>query len=445
MELIHEIVWGPAMLFLFLFTGALYMVRLRGFPLLGFFQWWRATAGSLRRAGENRNGGISQFQSACTALAATIGTGNITGVATALLAGGPGAVFWMWVSAFLGMATAYGETELGIRYRRPAKNGGWASGPMLYLEQGMKCPALGILYAFFCMAASFGMGSMVQANAISESLGFAFDLPAGFIGLVLAVLSGRILFGGIGKIAGVAARLVPVSALLYMAAALGVLFVYRENLVSSFVLILTDAFSFHSAAGGALGYGISRAVRYGIARGVFSNEAGLGSSVIVHSASNVKSPVIQGFWGIQEVFLDTIVMCTLTALVILTSGVYDGTKEIDGMMLTTKAFAVVFGSRGGRFISVAVVIFGFATLIGWSYYGVKCVEYLFGKKWTVLYQGIYCGVTVIGCTMELTTVWNFADNMNGLLAIPNLIAILLLSKYVFAEINNFERREKRKG
>ena len=294
MELIHEIVWGPAMLFLFLFTGALYMVRLRGFPLLGFFQWWRATAGSLRKAGENRNGEISQFQSACTALAATIGTGNITGVATALLAGGPGAVFWMWVSAFLGMATAYGETELGIRYRRPAKNGGWASRPVVYLGHGMKCPAPRILYAFFCMAASFGMGSMVQANAISESLAFAFDLPAGFIGLVLAVLSGRILFGGIGKIAGAAARLVPVSALLYMAAALGVLFVYRENLVSSFVLILTDAFSFHSAAGGALGYGISRAVRYGIARGVFPNEAGLGSMAILNGGVGEAAPGSQG-------------------------------------------------------------------------------------------------------------------------------------------------------
>ena len=431
MELIHEIVWGPAMLFLFLFTGALYMVRLRGFPLLGFFQWWRATAGSLRKAGEHRNGGISQFQSACTALAATIGTGNITGVATALLAGGPGAVFWMWISAFLGMATAYGETELGIRYRRPAKNGSWASGPMLYLEQGMKCPALGILYAFFCMAASFGMGSMVQANAISESLGFAFDLPAGFIGLVLVVLSGRILFGGIGKIAGAAARLVPVSALLYMAAALGVLFVYRENLVSSFVLILTDAFSFHSAAGGALGYGISRAVRYGIARGVFSNEAGLGSMAILNGGVGEAAPGSQGQWAIFEVFFDTIISCTLTALVILcVMGEELGRFWGNGADLTGFCFAEGLGNPGGYAVSVCVTLFAFATIIAWYYMGKQSADYLgeaFGIDLSYPYLCFYLAAVFVGSLGPMEQVWGLSDIFNGLMAVPNLIALIVLS------------------
>ncbi|MBS4930828.1 MAG: sodium:alanine symporter family protein [Clostridiales bacterium] len=428
----------------FLLTGIYFSIGTKFFQFRGFFTWMKYTFGTMKgEVVEEKDGkSITQFQSLCTALAGTLGTGNIAGVATAITAGGAGAIFWMWISSIFGMMTNFAEKTLGILYRYKGEDGEWVGGPMVYMERGLHAKGLAISFAFLCILASFGMGNMTQAHSVSEAIQVSFGGNELVIGIILSVLLALVILGGIGRIASVTEKLIPIVAIGYTVGSVCVLIRCHENILPAFFSIIEGAFSVKAVGGGVLGYGMKKAIMVGISRGIFSNEAGLGSSVIVHSASNVKSPVIQGFWGIQEVFLDTIVMCTLTALVILTSGVYDGTKEIDGMMLTTKAFAVVFGSRGGRFISVAVVIFGFATLIGWSYYGVKCVEYLFGKKWTVLYQGIYCGVTVIGCTMELTTVWNFADNMNGLLAIPNLIAILLLSKYVFAEIRNFEQREK---
>ena len=443
-ERLHDFIWGPYMISAFLLTGIYFSIGTKFFQFRGFFTWMKYTFGTMKgEVVEEKDGkSITQFQSLCTALAGTLGTGNIAGVATAITAGGAGAIFWMWISSIFGMMTNFAEKTLGILYRYKGEDGEWVGGPMVYMERGLHAKGLAISFAFLCILASFGMGNMTQAHSVSEAIQVSFGGNELVIGIILSVLLALVILGGIGRIASVTEKLIPIVAIGYTVGSVCVLIRCHENILPAFLSIIEGAFSVKAVGGGVLGYGMKKAIMVGISRGIFSNEAGLGSSVIVHSASNVKSPVIQGFWGIQEVFLDTIVMCTLTALVILTSGVYDGTKEIDGMMLTTKAFAVVFGSRGGRFISVAVVIFGFATLIGWSYYGVKCVEYLFGKKWTVLYQGIYCGVTVIGCTMELTTVWNFADNMNGLLAIPNLIAILLLSKYVFAEIRNFEQREK---
>ena len=325
---IHTMVWGPGMLVLFLAVGILYTIRLRGFVFWGFPRWWKNTAGSLwktpEKTGTNEEnmqggdavGGMSPFQSACTALAATIGTGNIAGVATALLSGGPGAIFWMWVSAFLGMATAYGETVLGIRYRKRDRSGGWVAGPMLYMERGLGCRWAGLLYAGLCAAASFGMGSMVQANAISETLEFSFSMPPVLIGGLLVLLSGRIMAGGAGAIAGAAEKMVPVSAGIYMAASAAVLFLFRENIPSAFGMIFQDAFSFRSAAGGAVGLLASKSVQYGIARGVFSNEAGLGSLAVLNGAAE-GDPGVQGQWAIFEVFFDTVVSCTLTAVVIL--------------------------------------------------------------------------------------------------------------------------------
>ena len=255
---IHEWIWGPGMLALFLAVGVVYSVRLKGYAILGFPKWWKATVGSLWKEGGKKNGeGISQFQSACTALAATIGTGNIAGVATALLAGGPGAIFWMWVSAFLGMATAYGETELGIRYRSKDREGNWLSGPMMYLERGLSCRWAGILYAGFCMIASFGMGSMVQANAISETFECAFSLPPSLIGIGLVVLAGRIILGGVETIARTAEKMVPLSAGIYMAASLAVMVVFREEVPAAFAMIFKDAFSFSSVSGGIAGFGVS--------------------------------------------------------------------------------------------------------------------------------------------------------------------------------------------
>ena len=437
METVHGLVWGPAMLLAFLLVGIRYSVRLRGFQLLGFFHWWKTTAGSIgrnlrektERAGEKEK--ISQLQSACTALAATIGTGNITGVATALLAGGPGAIFWMWVSAFLGMATAYGETELGIRYRRREREGGWLSGPMLYLEKGLQCRPLGILYAFLCVTASFGMGSMVQANAISESLGFAFSMPAVAVGMLLTVLVGKILLGGALGIAKTAEKLVPVSAAIYLAASAGVLFVYRENILPALGLIIKDACSFDSVAGGAAGFGVSRAMRYGIARGVFSNEAGLGSMAVLNGGVEETRPGIQGQWAMFEVFFDTIVSCTVTALVILcVMGAQVGMFSGNGADLTGFCFEAGLGNLGGYAVSVCVVLFAFATIIAWYYMGKQSAAYLgetLGKDLGSPYLCFYLAAVFVGSLGPMEAVWELSDILNGLMAVPNLLALAVLS------------------
>lgn len=432
---IHEIVWGPWELFLFLAVGLLYSIRLKGFAVTGFFQWWRTTAGSLF-SGRKREGdaGVSQFQSACTALAATIGTGNIAGVATALLAGGPGAVFWMWVSAFLGMATAYGETELGIKYRRRDRDGGWMSGPMLYLERGLKCRPVGVLYAVFCVAASFGMGSMVQANAISETFEFAFSMPPALIGIVLVLLSGRIIGGGVRAIARTAERMVPVSAGIYMAAALLVIFRFRENLPAAFGMILSDAFTFSGAAGGALGVGVSRSIRYGIARGVFSNEAGLGSMAVLNGAVEENPDCVQGQWAIFEVFFDTIVSCTLTAVVILCAlGPEIFSFSGNGAELTEVCFTKGLGQLGGYTVSMCVALFAFATIIAWFYMGKQAASYLgeaLGRDLTFLYMAGYLTAVFLGSLGPMEKVWEVSDIFNGLMAVPNLLALVFLVREV---------------
>lgn len=452
---LHEFIWGPGMLVLFLLVGVIYTVKLRGFPVLGIGRWLGNTVGSVVRgaagaelgqppcdttgdrtcehsAGGRR--GISQFQSACTALAATIGTGNIAGVATALLAGGPGAVFWMWVSAFLGMATAYGETELGIRYRRRDRRGGWLSGAMMYLEQGVRCRWLAVLYALLCMLASFGMGSMVQANAISETFEFAFSMSPVLIGVVLTVLAGRIIAGGAGKIARTAERMVPVSAGIYMAAALTVIIVFRERLPEAFMMIFRDAFSFSGAAGGVLGYLVSDSVRYGIARGVFSNEAGLGSMAALNGGADSAAPGSQGQWAIFEVFFDTIVSCTLTAVVILCVtedelAAFHG----NGAELVSQCFTAGLGNFGGYTVSMCVALFAFATIIAWYYMGKQAVVYLsetIGLDMSRVYMAGYLLCVFLGSLGPMEIVWEVSDIFNGLMALPNLAALILLVREV---------------
>jgi len=429
---LHELVWGGGMLALFLAVGVLYSVRLGWFPLLGFGTWWRTTAGSMF-AGRKEKGeeGITQFQSACTALAATIGTGNIAGVATAILAGGPGAIFWMWVSAFLGMATAYGETELGIRFRRREPDGGWMSGPMLYLERGLKCRWAGILYAVFCIMASFGMGSMVQANAISETFEFAFSMPPVLIGILLTGLAGKVIAGGIGSIAKTAERMVPVSAGIYMAAALAVIFLFREELPGAFAMIFTDAFSLRSAAGGAAGVGISRCIRYGVARGVFSNEAGLGSMAILNGSAKETEAGVQGQWAIFEVFFDTIVSCTLTAAVILCA-MGPELKEFtgNGAALTGICFSKGLGNLGGYVVSMCVALFAFATIIAWYYMGKQAASYIggaVGADFSFLYMAGYLTAVFLGSLGPMEKVWEISDIFNGLMAVPNLAALIFLA------------------
>ena len=422
------------MLALFLFVGILYTVKLRGFAIFGFRKWWKATVGSLLIKQEKSSEGISSFQSACTALAATIGTGNIAGVATALLAGGPGAIFWMWVSAFLGMATAYGETELGMKYRRRDQSGSWMSGAMVYLEQGLGCRWLAVIYAVLCLLASFGMGSMVQANAISETFEVAFSLPSFFIGGILTVMVGKILAGGAKTIAATAEKMVPLSAAIYILASVIVLVLFREQIPRAFAMIFTDAFDFQSASGGLMGFFVSRCVRYGVARGVFSNEAGLGSMAALNGGVDRAEPGEQGQWAMFEVFFDTIVSCTVTALVILcTAGNELAGYSGNGAELTGLCFDRGLGSLGGYTVSMCIALFAFATIIAWYYMGRQAVAYLgetVGRDVSKLYLCGYLTCVFLGSLGSMEAVWEISDIFNGMMAIPNLLALILLVREV---------------
>lgn len=429
--ILHNFIWGKTMLTAFLGVGIYYTLKSRFFQIRGFQIWNRETFGAMFQGKDEKDKegkSITQFQSLCTALAATLGTGNIAGVATALTAGGAGAIFWLWFSAFFGMMTNFAEKVLGILYRYRNADGEWIGGPMIYIEKGVHCKLLAVCFSIFCIGASFGMGNMAQAHSVAEAIRVSFGGDPLLIGIIIAILLACVILGGLSRIAAVTEKLIPFMAIGYVVGAMIVLIQFRDQILPSFQMIFQEAFNGNAMRGGIVGYGVKRAMVVGISRGIFSNEAGLGSSVIVHAASEVKDPVRQGLWGIQEVFIDSMVMCTLTALVILATGVYG--NGMDGIALTNFAFFIAFGKAGGIFVSIAVILFGFATLVGWSYYGVKCVEYLFGKKWVVLYQGIYCGAAVIGCTMKLTTVWNLSDNLNGLMAVPNLIALVLLAPKV---------------
>lgn len=443
---LHEFIWGPGMLALFLFVGGLYSIRLRGFAIFGFRKWWKETVGSLflRRDAATKtlahgthmgaDSGISSFQSACTALAATIGTGNIAGVATAILAGGPGAVFWMWISAFLGMATAYGETELGIKYRRRDRSGNWMSGAMVYLEQGLGCRWMAILYAVLCLLASFGMGSMVQANAISETFEFAFSLPPIVIGGILLIAVGKILIGGTKKIAQTAESMVPLSAAIYIIASLFVMILFYKRIPMAISMIFRDAFSFASASGGVMGFYVSKCVRYGIARGVFSNEAGLGSMAALNGGVDHAEPGRQGQWAMFEVFFDTIVSCTVTALVILcTMGEELTNYKGNGASLTSFCFSQGLGTFGGYLVSMCVALFAFATIIAWYYMGRQAVAYLgetIGRDVSKIYLGGYLTCVFLGSLGPMEAVWEISDIFNGMMAIPNLLALVLLVREV---------------
>ena len=454
----HAFIWGPGMLALFLFVGIMYTIKLRGYAVWGIGRWWSATVGSLFRrsegdgrgvekiagelegegsgkmssgAGRNkRKSEISAFQSACTALAATIGTGNIAGVATALLAGGPGAVFWMWVSAALGMATAYAETELGIRYRRRDREGGWISGAMVYLEDGLGCRWLAVVYAFLCLTASFGMGSMVQANAVSETFEYAFSMPPLMVGAVLTILAGKIIGGGARTIAGAAEKMVPVSAAIYIAASAAVIAAFGERIPKVFQMIFQDAFRFDSAAGGILGFAASECVRFGIARGVFSNEAGLGSMAALNGGVDRPESSVQGQWAIFEVFFDTLVCCTLTAIVILCAAGEELAGYCDnGAALTNLCFTRALGHLGGYTVSICVALFAFATIIAWYYMGKQAVLYLgetAGLNMAPLYRYGYLACVFLGSLGPMETVWEISDILNGMMAIPNLLALILL-------------------
>ena len=460
---INGFVWGLPMLILLVGTGILMTLLTKVFQLSHFGYWMKHTLGSIftdkhiTQHTEKGDQSISQFQSLCTALAATIGTGNIVGVASALLFGGPGAIFWMWIVAFFGMMTNYSENVLGIYYRRKNEKNEWSGGAMYYLRDGLGSrkgmkqigSLLAVLFSLFCLLASFGIGNMSQINSIAGNMKVAFGIPNLVTGLVLMVLAGLVILGGIKRIASVTEKLVPFMAIIYVIGALVICIVHAGNIGPAFAAIFKGAFAMEAVGGGIVGSGVKMAVTWGMKRGVFSNEAGLGSSVMVHSSSNVKEPVRQGMWGIFEVFADTIVVCTLTALTVLTSGLVDlDTGKVisssEGSALVGEAFSTVFGKLGPAFIAVAILLFAFSTVLGWSHYGSKAFEYLFGSKATVIYRTIFIVFILGGATMSLDLAWDLSDTFNGLMAIPNLIGVICCSGIVVKLTKNYVDRKIKK-
>lgn len=456
---VNNFVWGLPMLVLLVGTGFLMTVLTKGFQLSHFRFWMAHTVGAIFKnkhvtahtAKENRS--ISQFQSLCTALAATIGTGNIAGVAAAIAAGGPGAIFWMWIVAIFGMMTNFSENVLGIYYRRKNAAGEWSGGAMYYLRDGLGSfrgckqlgKVLGLLFSIFCIFASFGIGNMGQINSIATNMRAVFSIPNWVTGVFLMAVAALVVVGGLKRIAAVTEKLVPVMALLYVVGALAIVAMNYRSILPAFASIFKGAFAMKAVGGGIVGSGVKAAVTWGMKRGVFSNEAGLGSSVMVHSSSNVKEPVAQGMWGIFEVFADTLVVCTLTALVVLTSGLVDlNTGAVLTSMEKTapvaEAFSLHFGGFGSAFIAIAILLFAFSTVLGWSHYGTKAFEYLFGTKATIFYKIVFVLFTIVGATMQLDLAWDLSDTFNGLMAIPNLIGVVALSGLVRKITRNFVDR-----
>ncbi len=472
---INGFVWGKG-LYLLLATGIIMTVVTKVFQITHIGHWFSETLGSLFKkdvSGHVKGKSISQFQALCTALAATIGVGNIAGVAAAIVGGGPGAVFWMWIAAFFGMMTNYSENVLGIYYRRKNANGEWSGGAMYYLQEGLGkmkgCKHIGkilaVLFSIFAILASFGIGAMGQINKIVVNMVSAFDIPALssnmlyegvsvyhlIIGVILLIIAALIIVGGLKRIANFAEKVVPIMVVLFVAGSLIVIAVNYTQIGAAFASIFKYAFTVPAALGGVGGIVVKDIVTQGCKRGVFSNEAGLGSSVMVHSNSNVVEPVRQGLWGIFEVFADTMVVCTMTALVVLTSGCIDlgtGALLMEGAgdaTLVAKAFSGIFGIWGERFIAIAILLFAFTTVLGWDHYGTKAWEYLFGTKSVMAYKIIHLITIFCGALLTSSLAWDISDTFNGLMMVPNLIGVLALSGLVMKITKNYvDRRLKGK-
>lgn len=437
-------VWGPVMLCAVLFTGIYLTAGTKFFQIREFRRWMGETLLSLFRkkpAREKRRGGISPFQALTTALAGTIGVGNIVGVSTAIVAGGPGAIFWMWVSAFFGMMTKYAEIVLGLLFRYRDERGERVGGPMVTIERGLHQKWLAVLFSVFCLLASFGMGNMAQANAIAGAFQSTFSLRPIAVGAVAAAVVGAVIVGGLRSVAALTEKLVPAMSVAYLLGSLAVIVAHIGALPEALLSIFTGAFGPRPLAGGVGGYLLMTTIRTGVSRGVFTNEAGLGSSVMVHAAAETDEPARQGMWGIFEVFLDTIVVCTLTALAVLQTGAHLGGGE--GAGIAVAAFSSVFGAFGGVFVSCAVAVFAFATIIGWSYYGECAFRYLFGPRCVMLYRVAAVAMVVAGSALRLDLIWELSDTFNGLMMIPNLSSVLLLSPLVFYETRAFLSRARK--
>ena len=478
---VNGVVWGIFGLALLIGTGVIVTLCTKFFQVTHIKLWFQNTLGSLFKKDvikhRKEKGTISPFQALCTALAATVGTGNIAGVAAAICIGGAGAVFWMWVAAFFGMMTNYAENALGIYFRRKNAEGEWSGGAMYYLQDGLGGykykdqnstagfktlgKILAVLFCIFTMLASFGIGSMGQVNKIVANFSAAFDVKAlssielfsgislynVIIGVVIMILTAVITLGGVKRIANVAEKIVPFMVVLFVVGSLVIIGINYENILPAFKAIFVNAFEPEAFVGGGIG-GVLIAMTQGFKRGVFSNEAGLGSSVMVHSNSSVKEPVKQGMWGIFEVFADTMVVCTMTAMVVLTSGVHDFTKaapEGADATLVARAFNSVFswGDMGQKFVAIAMFLFAFTTVLGWSHYGSKAWEYLFGAKTTVVFRIIHVCTIIFGAVLTSSLAWDISDTFNGLMMIPNLIGVLFMIPLVIKITKNYVDRKVR--
>jgi len=433
---VKSVVWGPVMLTLLIGAG-LYLSCRTGFLQFRKFGYAiKHTIGSLFKKDQHKKdaSGVSPFQAVSTAMAGTIGTGSISGIATAIVAGGPGAVFWMWMSALLGMVTKYAEIILSIRYREKNQSGEWVGGPMYYIRHGIKhrrvSTVLSIMFAFFAMAACLGTGNATQSNAIALALDSTMHISPIITGIILTIIVSAVILGGMRRISSVNEKLVPFMAMFYMICAVAAIVLNFEKIPAAFALIFEEAFNFRAAAGGAAGYGVMKAMQMGFARGVFSNEAGLGSAPIAHAASSVKEPVDQALWGMFEVFFTTIIICTFSALTILTTGLY--TTGLDGSALCIASFNEIMPGIGGIIVTLATVFFALSTILGWAYYGEVSVRYLSSDKdkAVCIYRIIYVITVFIGAVGSLDLIWSISDTMNGLMAIPNLIGIISLSGIV---------------
>ncbi|MCJ8348114.1 sodium:alanine symporter family protein [Moritella sp.] len=427
---VNGVVWGVPMLVMILGVGLYLSLGLKLMPILklgtGFKLLWVG-----RSAGAKSEGEITPFNALMTSLSATIGTGNIAGVATAIFLGGPGALFWMWCTALVGMATKFAEAVCAVKYREKDANGNFVGGPMYYIKNGLgrKWAWLGTAFAIFGSIAGFGIGNTVQSNSVSAALSSSFGIPPLASGLVMMVLVGLVLMGGVKRIADVAGKLVPLMAIFYIGAGCVVLFMNASEIPAAFALIFESAFTPVAAEGGFAGAAVWAAIRFGVARGVFSNEAGLGSAPIAHAAAQTNDPVQQGLIAMLGTFIDTLIVCTITGLAIIVTGAW--TSGDTGAALTSAAFASALPGMGNYIVAIALSVFAFTTILGWSFYSEKCVQYLFGVKAIVPFRILWIIAVPIGATSSLSFVWLLADTLNAMMALPNLIALALLSPVVF--------------
>lgn len=433
-SIVNGFVWGPWMLVLLVGTGVFLTIRL-GLLQFSTLPYALKLAFSPAQQDRKSKGDISHFQALMTALAATIGTGNIVGVATAVVLGGPGAVLWMWITALFGMATKYSEAVLAVKYRITDEKGEMAGGPMYYIERGMKCKWLAWLFALFGAVAAFGIGNLVQVNAVAGNMYDTFGVPNWITGVILALLTAIVVLGGIKSIGKATGVLVPVMAVFYVIGGLVIMVLNYDLIPHALGLIFTEAFTAEAGFGALVG----TTIRYGVARGVFSNEAGLGSAPIAAASAKTDHPCRQALVSMTGTFLDTIIVCSITGITVVMANIYPHIEEANAAILTNRSFDIFLPGLGGLIVTIGLILFAYSTVLGWSYYGEKCFYYLTGIKGVKLYRIIFCIVVFFGAVTHLELVWDIADTFNGAMAIPNLIALLALSGVVAAETRDFKK------